>query len=196
MAVIYNAVLYDDVLRRNSSAAAVFVFTGLHADGIIAYVEAATIDNHVFATFYVNAIAILRIPRIAYFQLAQYYVLAHEGVDIPCRGVFKANAFKQYVFTADEIQHHRTEEAADCFPFFLRCVLVQHGYVLIWAKIRCTQCCRVRPPRIFLAIYYTRFTFLFPLRNCHFGALERTPAIAVAIKYAMTHDGNVFCIDS
>ena len=94
MAFIHETIMNVDIAAGAFDPAGNGIFAGFHADSIIAYVEAATIDNHVFATFYVNAIAILRIPRIAYFQLAQYYVLAHEGVDIPCRGVFKANAFK------------------------------------------------------------------------------------------------------
>ena len=62
--MINDTIINYYVLRRNTSVATGFIFSGLHADGIVAHVERAMTDHYVLTTLYIHAVAVLAVPRV------------------------------------------------------------------------------------------------------------------------------------
>ena len=81
--MINDAVIDYYVLRRDAAITTGFILTGLHTDGIIAYVERATGNHDVLATFHIDAITVLAVPGVADIDIIEDEVLAAHRMQIP-----------------------------------------------------------------------------------------------------------------
>ena len=188
---INDAVIDYHVLRRDASVATGFVFAGLHADGVVAYVKRAMADHYVFATLYIHAVAVLAVPRVADIEVAQDEVLAAHRVEVPCRAVLKRHALQEDAFAVHEMEQHGAEEGFNYLP---EAVVGDHRHVLVHAISLREDRSAVRIPDVFLGHYADFLLQVFlPLARSHLAFLERTPPVAVAVERTMAGDGDILC---
>ena len=110
MAVLHPASLNDDVLRRHLHAPAVGVASGLDRDAVVARVEEAVRDQHVFARLRIAAVGVRAICLDV--EILDGDVGAQHRVDLPHRRVEHADAFDQHVRAAVRLDELRAQVVA------------------------------------------------------------------------------------
>ena len=112
VAVVDDVVDDDDVLGRPPALAAVLVLPRLDADRIVAHVEPAVVDDRAPARIEVEAVAVLRVPRVQHRDVPDDDVLGEQRVDVPRRRVLERRAVEQHAAALDERDHDRPQELA------------------------------------------------------------------------------------
>ena len=111
--VIDRAVRDDEVAAFACMTAPVGVLSGFDADGIVAYVERRTGENHVLAGIDVDAVAISGIMGIADDYILDSKILAIKRMDIPAGAVLESAVLQENALAFAQRHHHRTKESLD-----------------------------------------------------------------------------------
>ena len=92
--MIYDVVPRDHVLTGPAAHASLFVFSRFDADGIVAGIKYAIINDYPVAGFDVEGIGRLRVPGIDNRYLVYGELFAVNRVYAPCRRVTERNTLQ------------------------------------------------------------------------------------------------------
>ena len=185
--MVHGAVGDDEIGTFACVAASVGVFAGLDADGVVAYVEGGSGEQHVGACVNVDAVAVGGIMGIADDYIAYRNVLAPKGMDVPAGGVLEGAAFEQHPLAAAQRYHHRAQEALDLVLVEGRVGVIEGAGSL--ARLVVTL---VGIPAAAVGRHVAAAgDYAFPLVVRHFAALDFAPAVPAAVDDAAAGDGNV-----
>ena len=166
VSVIHHIVAGNHVLAGPAPFATGFVLARFDADGVIARIEGAVVDDYPVARLHVEGVAVLRIPRVDDRYLVQGQVFAMNGVYAPGRRVAEGNALQQNPVALEEPHHVGA-------PFALHGSLARVPHVAGFVD------------------HATRGDPFFPLSGREFAAFHHAPGVAVAVEDAVARDGDV-----
>ena len=109
----------NDILTRSATFPSVGILTAFDADAIVAGIETGVDDEGVPARLEVEGITILGVRRVTREYIIYNNILTHQRMDVPGRGVLEDDPLQQHVLTADEADHHRTQETMDGLPLLI-----------------------------------------------------------------------------
>lgn len=109
----------NDPLTRNALVPARKVLAALDADGVIADIEGAVVDDDVGASVDVNGVTVLAIGGVTNVDVADTEVATQGGVETPVGGVLEGDTVKDHVGAVHEADHDGTKEVFDGFKLVL-----------------------------------------------------------------------------
>ena len=191
MSVIDGTTIHHDVLARCLQVTSVLVLARLDADGIVAHVKLVVDDEAVLAGFEVQSVAVLAVPGVDYHHVLDDDVLAHEGMQVPGRGVLEAYALQPDVLALCEVEQCWTQEVACRLPVFVGLAPSGHVHVAATQFVEDGLC---GSPNL-RALCYARHAALFeqcvPLSFGEFAALDPAPGVTLSVDGAEACDGDV-----
>ena len=70
MCMVYYTITHFNISCRHPAFTAFCIAPGFNANTVIAYIKCAAFNQHIAATLHINAIPVLRIPRILYIHIS------------------------------------------------------------------------------------------------------------------------------
>ena len=178
----------DDILAGLATQTAVLVLTALDADAVVASIELRIDDEGILARLQIERITILGVGGIAGEDIVDDDILAHQRMDVPRRRILEDDTLQQHVLTADQRNHHRTQETLVAIPFSLAVGLDNiHVGILLGIGIALRG-----HPVVVANLHTTRAVAdVLPLSGSDLRLLDGTPILTVTVDDATSRNGDI-----
>lgn len=189
MGVKDGAAMDDDPLRRYALVLARKVLAALDADGVIADIEGAVVDDDVGASVDVNGVTVLAIPWVTNVDVADTEVATQGGVETPVGGILEGDTVKDYVRAVHKAHHGGTKEIFNRFKQAL-VIRGRDGLRMHPVKKRSLSVGFGRKPLVTID-NATAFGDSVPKLRGDLASLDVSPYVSIAVNDSASCDGDV-----